>query len=299
MDRIEQVRIFIRVAESGGFTLAADQLGLPRATVSLAIQQLERRLGCRLLHRTTRSVSLTADGQALIPNAKALLAGADALEQQFRTGSDAVTGHLRVELPTRLARLWVVTALPGFMRSHPGIALSLSASDQTADLVRDGIDAALRVGELPASSLVAKPMGVLRMVNCASPGYLARMGTPRAVAELDRHVAVNYAVNSGDRSATWTWQDAHTTHTRHVPSSVAVSDVEAYIACGLAGLGLIQIPAFDAQAALARGELIEVLPDWPAPPMPMHLVFPHRRLRHRRVQVFCDWLTQVLAPCWQ
>lgn len=298
MDRIEQLRVFIRVAESGGFASAAEQLGLPRASVSLAIGQLERRLGCRLLQRTTRRVSLTPDGHTVLGSAKALVNSADALDQQFRSGPDALEGRLHVALPTRLSRLWVLPALPGFVAQHPSIALTLSASDQQADLVRDGVDLALRVGELPDSSLVARPLGQLRMLNCASPSYIARHGEPRTLAELDTHLAVHYAPSGGGRSASWDWQDAQgQTHSRQLHAAVSVNNVEGYIACGLAGLGLIQIPAFDAQALLASGALQAVLPDWPAPPMPAHLVFAHRQ-RARRVQVFADWLVELLAPCW-
>ncbi len=298
MDRIEQLRVFIRVAESGGFATAADQLQLPRATVSLAIGQLERRLGCRLLQRTTRRVSLTPDGHTVLDSAKALVASTDAFDQQFRSGHDALEGRLHVALPTRLSRLWVLPALPGFVAQHPGIALSLSASDHSVDLVREGVDLALRVGALPDSSLVAKPLGALRMANCASPSYLARHGTPHSPADLDAHAAIHYAPGTAARMATWDWQDAQgQPHTRSLPAAVSVNNVEGYIACGLAGLGLIQIPAFDAQPMLASGTLQTVLADWPAPPMPVHLVFAHRQ-RARRVQVFADWLVDMLAPCW-
>ena len=299
MDRIEQLRVFIRVAESGGFTAAAHQLNLPRASVSLAIGQLELRLNCRLLQRTTRRVSLTADGRTVLDQAKALVAHADALDQQFRNGPDALEGRLHVALPSRISRLWVLPALPGFVAQHPNMALTVSTGDHSADLVRDGVDLALRVGELPDSNLVARPLGLLHMVNCASPAYIARHGEPRTLADLDAHLAVHYTPGgSGARSTSWDWQDPQgLAHSRPLPAAVSVNNVESYIACGLAGLGLIQIPAFDAQALLASGALQTVLPDWPAPPLPVHLVFAHRQ-RARRVQVFADWLAALLAPCW-
>ena len=299
MDRIEQLHIFARVAHSGSFTLAADQLGLPRATVSLAVQQLESRLGTRLLARTTRRVALTQDGQALLERAQALVADMQELEQQFRPQGGALSGRLRVDMPSRIARRLVAPALPGFFALHPGVEVELGSSDRAVDLVQEGVDLALRVGTPPASSLVARPLGQLRMVNCASPDYLARCGTPRSPQDLARHQAVNYASPTSGRVEPWEWQQAGQVHTLALPGSVAVNNAETYIACCLAGLGLIQVPAFDVREHLQSAELVEVLPDWPAPAMPMQLLYPHRRHLSRRLQVFSQWLAEVLAPCWE
>ncbi|MBX3699807.1 MAG: LysR family transcriptional regulator [Dokdonella sp.] len=299
MDRIEQLHIFARVAHSGSFTQAADQLGLPRATVSLAVQQLESRLGTRLLARTTRRVALTQDGQALLERAQALVADMQELEQQFRPQGGALSGRLRVDMPSRIARRLVAPALPGFFALHPGVEVELGSSDRAVDLVQEGVDLALRVGTPPASSLVARPLGQLRMVNCASPDYLARCGTPRSPQDLARHQAVNYASPTSGRVEPWEWQQAGQVHTLVLPGSVAVNNAETYIACCLAGLGLIQVPAFDVREHLQSAELVEVLPDWPAPAMPMQLLYPHRRHLSRRLQVFSQWLAEVLAPCWE
>ena len=299
MDRIEQLHIFARVAHSGSFTQAADQLGLPRATVSLAVQQLESRLGTRLLARTTRRVALTQDGQALLERAQALVADMQELEQQFRPQGGALSGRLRVDMPSRIARRLVAPALPGFFALHPGVEVELGSSDRAVDLVQEGVDLALRVGTPPASSLVARPLGQLRMVNCASPDYLARCGTPRSPQDLARHQAVNYASPTSGRVEPWEWQQAGQVHTLALPGSVAVNNAETYIACCLAGLGLIQVPAFDVREHLQSAELVEVLPDWPAPAMPMQLLYPHRRHLSRRLQAFSQWLAEVLAPCWE
>ncbi|WP_353236104.1 LysR family transcriptional regulator [Diaphorobacter ruginosibacter] len=297
MDLIEQLRIFKRVAQSGGFTTAAGQMGLPRPTVSLAVQQLEARLGARLLNRTTRRVSLTQDGEALLERAVALVADADELEQQFRSPGAALGGRLRVDMPSRIARRLVAPALPAFFDAHPGIVLELGSSDRTVDLVHEGIDCALRVGELSLSSLVARPLGRLRLINCASPAYLSRYGTPASPADLAAHRAVQYASPASGRIAPWEWLEDGVPETLHMNGAVAVNNAEAYIACCLAGLGLIQIPAFDVREHLAAGELVEVLPDWTAPAMPVQLVYPHRRHPSRRVQVFSQWMMELLSPC--
>lgn len=297
MDRIDQYRIFIRVAQSGGFSAAASQLGLPRPTVSLAIQSLEARLGTRLLNRTTRRVSLTQDGEALLERAIALVADSEELEQQFRPQAQAVRGRLRVDLPSRIARRLVAPALPAFLARHPGIELDLGSSDRTIDLVHEGIDCALRVGELPASSLVARPLGAFALIHCASPAYLARHGVPRSPADLPRHLVVNYASPASGRIAAWEWIEDGQVHSLPMRAQVSANNAETYIACCLAGTGLIQIPAFDVREHLDAGELVTVLDDWPVPSMPVHIVYPHRRHLSRRVQAFSAWLADLLAPC--
>ncbi len=294
MDRIDQLRIFIRVAHSGGFTLAADQLGLPRPTVSLAIQQLEARLGTRLFNRTTRRMSLTQDGDALLERAIALVA--DSEELQFRHQGRVLTGRLRVDLPSRIARRQVAPELPTFFERHPGIEVDLGSSDRAVDLVHEGIDCALRVGDMPASSLVARPLGMFRLINCASPAYLARHGVPHTPADLLQHLAVNYASPSSGRVAPWEWEEQGELRTLVMHSRVSANNSETYIACCLAGMGLIQIPAFDVREHLEAGELVEVLADWRAPPMPVQIVYPHRRHLSRRVQVFSGWLGEIMAP---
>lgn len=298
MDLLDQLRIFNRVAHSGGFTVAADQLGLPRPTVSLAVQQLEARLGVRLLNRTTRRVSLTQDGEALLERALALVSDAEELEHQFRPHRAPLSGRLRVDLPTRIARRLVAPALPSFFAQHPGLVVEIGSSDRMVDLVHEGIDCALRVGKLPPSSLVARPLGELRLINCASPAYLSQHGTPRSPADLPLHRAVNYASPTTGRIAPWEWLQDGALQTLSVPGMAVVNNAETYIACGLAGLGLIQIPAFDVQDHLAAGELIEVLQAWPGPPMPVQMVYPHRRHLSTRLQAFTAWLTDILNPAF-
>ncbi|MGB3068961.1 MAG: LysR family transcriptional regulator [Ottowia sp.] len=297
MDRIDQLRIFIRVAQSGGFTVAADQLGLPRPTVSLAVQQLEARLGARLLNRTTRRVSLTQDGEALLERGMALVADSEELEQLFHPQAQALQGRLRVDLPSRIARHQVAPALPGFFAKHPRLELNLGSSDRAVDLVHEGIDCALRVGEMASSSLVARPLGAFRMINCASPAYLALHGVPERPAELPRHFAVNYASPGSNRAAAWEWVEEERLHTLPMQAQVSVNNAETYIACCLAGLGLIQIPAFDVREHLERGELVEVLPGWRAPSMPVQIIYPHRRHLSRRVKAFSDWLADLMGQC--
>lgn len=297
MDRIDNLHVFVRVAESGSFTAAAHGLGCSRASVSASVQQLEARLGVRLLHRTTRSVRLTADGAALLERARQLIADMAELEEQFQRPATRLRGHLRVDLPSRIARRIVAPALPGFFAQHPEVTLELRSSDRAVDLVQEGVDCVLRVGPLSSSSLVARPLGRFTLINCASPAYLARHGTPRAVDELAGHWAVDYAPPTAGRPAPWEIAGPQgAAATLALPSRVAANHVETYIACALAGLGLIQIPAYDVRQHLAAGELVEVLPGARPPPMPVHVLYPHRRHLSLRLQGFIDWLGVQLAP---
>ena len=295
MDRIDLLQVFVRVAETSSFTRAADRLGLPRASVSTAVQQLETRLGSRLLHRTTRRVGLTPDGEVMLERARALVADMEDMEQQFLPARGQVSGRLKVDVPSRIARRLIAPALPGFFALHPAIELELGSSDRAVDLVLEGIDCALRVGPLANSSLVARPLGHFTLINCASPAYLERHGTPRTPADLPEHVAVNYASPTSGRAAPWEWLRDGETSTLRMRSQVAANNAETYIACALAGLGLIQIPAYDVREHLAAGELVEVLPDARAEPLPVQLVYPHRRNLSRRMQAFVGWLETVLA----
>jgi len=299
MDRIDHLRIFVRIAACGSFSQAAEQLGLPRATVSLAVQQLEARLGARLLHRTTRRVGLTPDGEALLGRAAALVADVEDLEQQFRPTGGAIVGRLRVDVPSRIARRLVAPALPTFLERYPQIGVELGSSDRMVDLVQEGVDCALRVGALAPStpsSLVARAVGAFELINCASPAYLARHGTPLAPEDLQQHLAVDYVSPTSGRAAPWEWQQGPATHTAPVRSRVAVNNAETYIACALAGLGLIQVPLFDVREHLKAGELVEVMAHARPAAMPVHWVLPHRRHPSRRLQVFLAWADSVLQP---
>jgi DNA-binding transcriptional LysR family regulator len=294
VDRIDLYRIYVRVAECESFTRAAETLGLPRSSVSTAVQDLETRLGARLLHRTTRKVSLTHDGKAFYERCLRLLADVDETENLFRQTPTRVQGRLKVDVPGRIGRLIIAPALPSFLDMYPELQVDLGVTDRAVNLVEDNVDCAIRVGPLSDSGLISRGIGDLALVNCASPEYLAKYGTPKTIAELDRHLAVLYASPTTGRIEEWEWIEGATTHTRPVHGRVIVNGAEAYIACCLAGLGLIQIPAYDVRDHLASGALVEVLPDHRAAPMPMTLLYPHRRHLSRRLQAFIEWVVPLL-----
>ncbi len=295
MDRLTLFEVFLKVADTGSFTRAADLLDMPRSTVSTAIGTLEARLGARLLHRTTRHVALTQDGSALRERCARLVADADEIEGIFRQDAIGPSGKVRVDVPARIGRLVLAPALPGFLARYPAIDVELGVTDRAVGLVEEAVDCVLRVGTLGDSSLVARPLGELPLVSVASPAYLAQHGLPRMPADLDAHVAVHYASPTSGRVAPWEWCAGGEVHTRPMRGRVTVNGVEAYVACAIAGLGLIQIPAFDAQAHVNAGELVVVLPDHPPPPLPATVLYPHRLHLSRRLNVFMDWMAGVLA----
>ncbi|MFT8990171.1 MAG: LysR family transcriptional regulator [Gluconobacter albidus] len=294
MDRIDLLRIFIRVAESGSFTHASDTLQMPRSTVSTAIQELENRLGTQLLARTTRSVRLTDDGQMFQQTALRLLGDFEEAENQFRLHSSQTRGHVRVNLPSRIGRLVVAPALPAFLEQYPGLDIELGMTDRSINLAEDGTDCVLRVGPLQDSSLIGRRLGLLPVFNVASPSYLERFGIPRTPDDLSAHQAVLYASPSTGRIEAWEWEQDGREESRAVQGRVTVNSAEGAVACCLAGLGLAQLPAYDVLPHLRRGELVDVLPQWRAAPLPMTLLFPHRKHLSRRLEVFTDWLTGLL-----
>lgn len=294
MDRIDLFRIFTRVVECASFTRAAGTLGLPRSSVSAAVSELEKRVGVRLLHRTTRKVSPTQDGAAFYDRCLRLIADVEETEGLFRRSGAKPVGRLRIDVPGRIGRLVIAPALPAFLDEYPEIDLDLGMTDRAVDLVEDGVDCVLRVGPLADSRLIARPIGDLPLINVASPVYLARYGTPHAPEELRDHWAVNYASPSTGRVEAWEWIGEGGLRSMPMRGRVTVNNAEAYIACCLAGLGLIQIPAYDVRRQLETGALVEVLAEHRAEALPMTLLYPHRQHLSRRLQVFAEWLARLL-----
>jgi DNA-binding transcriptional LysR family regulator len=294
MDRIDLFRTFARVVECASFTRAADTLGLPRSSVSAAIHDLELRVGARLLHRTTRKVAPTQDGAAFYERCLQLIADVEEAENLFRQQATGPAGKLRIDVPGRIGRLIIAPALPEFLAFYPEIDIDFGLTDRMVNLVEDGVDCVLRVGPLSDSGLIARSIGELPLINVASPPYLERHGVPRAPADLGAHLAVNYASPSSGRIEDWEWLENGASCSLSMRGRVTVNSAESYIACCLAGLGLIQIPAYDVKSHLAAGELVEVLPDHRAAPMPMTMLYPHRQHLSRRLQVFADWLEALL-----
>jgi DNA-binding transcriptional LysR family regulator len=293
---IESLRVFVRVAELASFTRAAEQLGMAKAGVSAAVAQLEQQLGTRLLQRTTRSVRLTPDGEQFFERCQSLLADADELQTLFQNSASALRGRLRLDLPILMARNFVIPRLPAFLATHPELEIELSTTDRRVDLVHEAFDCVLRIGPLPDSSLVARPLGALRLVNCASPSYLQRHGRPHTLQDLQHHQLVHYAPTLGARPLGFEYRDGERWKFLPMRGRVSVNNSDAYQAACLAGLGLIQAPAVGVRSLVEQGLLVEVLPQFTGEPMPVSLLVANRRHLAKRVRALMDWLAQTLEP---
>jgi DNA-binding transcriptional LysR family regulator len=292
---LHHLRIFVRVAELGSFTLAADQLGLAKGGISSAVQQLETHLGTRLLHRTTRRVTLTPDGEQFLERCKELLADAEQLQAMFQPAASGLRGRLRIDMPTTTARDIIIPRLPEFLAAHPLLEVGISSTDRFVDLVQEGFDCVLRIGELANSDLVVRPLGLLKMCNVASPAYLRTHGTPTTLADLKQHRIVHYAAKLGTQDASWEYLEGNVVRELPMRCSIVVNSADTYHAACLAGLGLIQVPVHGTERLVAAGQLVKVMPDFTAAPMPMSLLYPHRRQLAPRVQAMLNWITQIVT----
>ncbi|MBK4216369.1 LysR family transcriptional regulator [Paracoccus caeni] len=295
MDRFRQMQIFVQVVESGNLSRAAEALRLPRSTVSTELQALEDRLQCQLLHRTTRQMVPTRDGIEFLPVAREIIEAVLSAESMFLQPEDGIVGRLRIDMPSRIARKIVVPALPGFLAAHPGLSVELSAHDRFTDLVANAVDCALRVGSLDDSGLIGRKLGDLPFATCASPDYLARFGTPKVPDDLAGHRLVSYAPRFPATSSDLTFLVRENLSEVTLPSSIMVDNAEAYIAAAVAGLGIVQLPAYDVQDLIAAGLLVALLPEHAPPPEPLTFLFVQRRNLPRGVRLFQEWLVERLV----
>ncbi|HBR3840058.1 TPA: LysR family transcriptional regulator [Klebsiella pneumoniae] len=290
MNLFENIKIFIEIVDAGSFAQAAENLQIHRPAVTKALQQLEQESGVRLLQRTTRRLYLTPEGEEFYRRSKPLLSQADDLLESFAPDRP-IRGQLRVDMPIAFARLLVIPHLPDFYLAHPEVEIVLSSSDVRRDMLRDGLDCLLRVGDLEDGDYVARSLGEVALTTCASPGYLARYGAPATLEDLQSHLAVNWVNSSSRQIMPWRFQTPEGIRQIAIPGKLVLDNSEVFTAAGLAGL---QGMRFFLQPYIDSGQLVEVLPDFPAPRRPLSLLYPHRHLSHK-VRVFADWLQGLVA----
>ncbi|NML18635.1 LysR family transcriptional regulator [Azohydromonas caseinilytica] len=289
MDRLKQIESFVAVATKGSLTAAAQAEGVAPAVIGRRIDALEERLGVKLLLRTTRRITLTHEGSAFLEDAQRLLADLANAEASVSAGGVKASGHLRITAPAGFGRRHVAPLVPRFLAQHPEVSLSLNLSDRVVDIVNEGFDCAVRVGDLPDSSLVSVRLADNRRRCVGAPAYLRRAGAPKHPSELQRHECLTLS-SEASQTRGWAFQvDGQIQHLR--PSGrLDCSDGQVLHQWCLAGLGLAWRSTWEVEAELARGTLVSVLDEFAAPPNGIYAVFPQRRHLPLRVRLWIDFL---------
>ncbi len=288
------MQLFIRVVERRSFSAAAADLGLGRSTATEAIKQLEADLGARLLERTTRHVTPTLEGQAHYQRCLAILSDIEEAESAFRDSRPR--GLLRIDAHPLLTRTFLLPHLPEFLDRYPGLDLHIGQGDRLVDLVREGVDCALRAGELADSGLIARRLATINEVTCASPAYLARHGMPATLTDLQAgHLCVGFVSSRTGEVMPLEFIDGQAIKLISLGSRVTVNNSDTMTDLCRLGFGLIQAPHYRLAQDLAEGRLIEILPDHPPSPTPLSAVYPQNRHTAARLRVFLDWATEIFA----
>lgn len=285
--------VFVRIVERRSFTKAAEDLGLPRSTVTDAIKGLEARLGVKLLQRTTRHVSPTQDGELYYQRCVSVLADLEDAEHALAGGQPS--GLIRVDVHGFQARHFLIPGLQAFLGAYPGVRLYLSETHRPVDLLREGVDCVIRAGALTDSTMIRRRIATLARGTFASPGYLARAGTPRSLADLAKHEMVGFMESDAAEVTPLAFLEGRAVRHVSLASRVIVTGPETNLMLACEGFGLVQLPRYRVVDELASGQLVEVLPQAPPPPMPVHVLYPHARQLSPRVRLLIDWMAEQYA----
>ncbi|MBI1202363.1 MAG: LysR family transcriptional regulator [Rhodopseudomonas sp.] len=289
MDRLDAMRLYTRVVERRSFTLAAQDLRLPRSTATDAVRQIEARLGVRLLQRTTRVVSPTHDGEAYYQRCLAILADVEAAEESF--GDVKPRGPLRIDVHGTLLRRLLVPSLPKFLAQYPDLQLHIGEGDRLVDLVREGVDCVIRAGDLRDSSMIARQIATMDEMTVASPAYLRKHGTPHGIADLSGHRMIGFVSSATGHVLPLEFMVKGRRETLTLPVSITLTGSETSIELARLGLGLVQTPRYHVEADLKAGRLVEVLAKFPPSSTLLSVLYPQSRGLSPRVRVFIDWVT--------
>jgi LysR family transcriptional regulator for bpeEF and oprC len=292
MELLQSMKLFARLAELGSFTKAAESLDIGRPQVTRYIQELETSLGVRLFQRTTRKVTLTAEGERFYERVQDILGSVSAATSMFDRSRMALEGRLRIDIPTAFAQVEFMDSLKAFTTAFPRISMVLGVTDRTVDLVGEGIDCALRIGELPDSTLIARPVGVATMVTCAAPQYLHDHGEPETLEDLNSHQGVNFLSGQSNRTLPWHFSVGGKDRAYTSNAGITVTESNAYVQCGAAGFGIIQAPGIAVSQYLNSGALVEILRPYRPAPRPVTVLYPSRTHLAPQVQVFIEWLQE-------
>lgn len=292
MELLHSLRVFAKLASLGSFTKTSDAMQIGRPHVTHAIQELEASLGVRLFHRTTRKVTLTTEGEIFHQRVIEILNNIAEATSLFSTNSENICGRLRIDLPVALAQSYFIASLQAFNRAYPNISLILGVTDRTIDLIAEGVDCVVRLGELPNSSMVGRRIGMAPLITCASPGYLGEFGNPATLDDLARHRGVNYFTGPSQKPMDWRFLVNGEERVINLRPGILVNDSAAYIEAGLAGFGIMQALSVSVDHHIASGALVEVLPQYRPKARPLSVLYPSRMHLAPQVRVFVDWVAE-------
>lgn len=295
MDKLQAMEVFVQVVDAGSFTRAAENMQLPKATVSTLIRNLEAALAVKLINRTTRQIGVTTDGAAYYERCLRILADVRDAEDALSKARANPGGRLRVDVSTGLGRHILIPALPQFHERYPDITLEVGCSDRPVDLIEEGIDCAIRGGELADSTLIARRLGTMHFVTCAAPSYLALHGRPAHPHDLLQHRCVNFFSAKTGRIFEWDFAQGDERIQIRAPGRIAVNDADGYLAAVLAGMGVAQLPSFLLRPYVESGQIELLLSDWCVDPLPLHVVYPQNRHLSAKVRAFVEWTAELFA----
>jgi len=293
MDKYQEMRVFAAVADAGSFVAAAETLGMSKAAVSRYVSDLEQRLGARLMHRTTRKLSLSTEGEVFLARCRDILASIDASESEISTRADSATGLLKVSVPVSFGLMHLAPLWSEFLTAHPRLSLDVQLADRVIDLVEEGFDVAVRIARLPDSSLVSRRLATTRLVLCASPDYLARRGTPQELTDLAQHEVIGYSLLAmGDL---WQFTGPQGPTSVKVKPRLLTNNGDTCVAAAVRGMGIQLQPTFLIAGELASGRLVEVLPQYRSIELGIYAVYPSRKFVLPKTRAFLEFLSAKLA----
>jgi DNA-binding transcriptional LysR family regulator len=299
VDKVDAMRIFVKVAELQSFSRTAEVLNLPKATVSTSVQNLEALVEIKLLNRTTRQVRLTSEGATFLERCKDLLSDLEETESMFKRESSQIQGKIRVDMTTSVAKNFFIPILPTFLKKYPGIEIEVSGTDGWIDVIRENIDCVIRSGDVIVPGLAEKEIGYMEIINVVSPGYLKKFGKPRNLEDLKKHRLVFYSPILGAKPEGFEYFDGDKSREIKMSGAITVNNIDSYKAACLTGLGICQNPLIGVAEYLKSGALVEILPKFRPKGATLKLVYQERRMLSKRVRVFMDWLEPALKKYLQ
>ena len=294
MDQLQAMRVFARVADHGSFARAASTLDMSRAMASSYVAQLEQHLGTRLLHRTTRKVSVSPQGAVYLEQCKRILAEIEAADDQLRLARDRPQGKLRVDVPVAFGKYLLLPAIPQFTQRYPDISLEVRFNDRYADLQAQGVDVAVRVGKVRAPDLIAKRICASRLLTCASPKYLAHAGMPRTPEDLRKHRLIGHLRGESARPADWQFKHGSGTRSVKLPLALSFNTVEALSISALEGQGIVQQLDLLVGGYIAEGRLVELLREYSCEGPPLSVIYPRATQHLAKVRVFAEFAADLM-----